>query len=55
VAQQNDVVPGLALGLGRALGWQLQAVDGVDLDRDAGLLAEGLGLPSELLVGGGTK
>ncbi len=43
---------GLALGLGGALGRQLQAVDGVDFDREPRLLAERLGLPAQLLVRG---
>src|SRR5207247_482083 len=52
VAQEDEIVAGLALGLGGALGRQLQALDGVDFDRETGLLAEHLGLPSELVVGG---
>ena len=55
MAQQDDVVPGLALGLGRALGRELKSLYRVQLDRDAGLLAEGLGLPSQLIVGRGDE
>src|SRR5712692_7809746 len=43
---------GLALGLGGPLGRELEALDGVDLDGDPGLLAEDVGLPSELIVRG---
>ena len=55
MAQQDDVVSGLALGLGRALGRELETLDGVQLDRDAGLFAEGLGLAAQLIVGRGNE
>ena len=55
VAQQDDVVSGLALGLGCALGRELETLDGVQLDRDAGLFAEGLGLAPQLIVGRGNE
>ena len=44
---------GLGLGLGGALGRHLQVGDGVHAHGDTGLLAEHLGLPAQLVVGGG--
>ena len=50
VAQEDQVVAGLRLRLGRALGRQLQSRDRVHPHRDARLLAERLRLPSQLIV-----
>ena len=52
VAEEDEVVAGLALGLGGPLGRELEALDGVDLDGDPRLLAEELGLPAQFIVRG---
>jgi hypothetical protein len=51
----HDVVTRLRLGLGGELGRKLERGDRVDAHLDAGLLAEGRGLPPQLLVRGGNE
>src|SRR6266568_3182020 len=53
VGDEYQVVARLRLSFGRALRRQLEMRDRVDAHGDAGLLAEHLRLPAQLVVGGG--